>query len=137
LEGHRRCLQISSHAPLPTVSTWISGQELQEAWRMQDLINLLKCQCHAFKARVLVRPEAPSVLDQPARPTRAAAARLGVEGVVGLRIGKAWRSRSRRSNDSSARSLNWKTAERTVCWPPVDSRTGPAGLQSRRGGGAA
>ena len=41
-----------------------------------------------FKARVLVSLR-PSVLDPAGEATRAAAQRLGVEGVMRLRIGKA------------------------------------------------
>lgn len=41
-----------------------------------------------FQARVLVSLR-PSVLDPAGEATRAAAARLGVEGVTRLRIGKA------------------------------------------------
>ena len=41
-----------------------------------------------FKARVLVRLR-PSVLDPAGEATRSAAARLGVDGVSKLRIGKA------------------------------------------------
>ena len=41
-----------------------------------------------FKARVLVSLR-PSVLDPAGEATRAAAQRLGVEGVLRLRIGKA------------------------------------------------
>ncbi len=41
-----------------------------------------------YKARVLVRLR-PSVLDPAGEATRGAAARLGVEGISKLRIGKA------------------------------------------------
>lgn len=54
----------------------------------QDLTKLTLALVPLFQARVLVSLR-PSVLDPAGEATRAAAARLGVEGIRRLRIGKA------------------------------------------------
>jgi phosphoribosylformylglycinamidine synthase len=66
---------------LPIAPAW-----LQPA--CQDLTIALEVRCPVYSARVLVSLR-PSVLDPAGEATRAAASRLGVEGVSKLRIGKA------------------------------------------------
>ncbi|NQV09615.1 MAG: phosphoribosylformylglycinamidine synthase subunit PurS [Cyanobacteria bacterium] len=72
-----------------------------------------------FQARVLVSLR-PSVLDPAGEATRAAAARLGVEGVVGLRIGKAVEIEIEAIDASSAQSKLELLSERLLANPVIE-----------------
>ncbi|APD48975.1 phosphoribosylformylglycinamidine synthase subunit PurS [Synechococcus sp. CS-602] len=87
-----------------------------------------------FQARVLVSLR-PSVLDPAGEATRAAAARLGVEGVVGLRIGKAVEIEIEAIDASSARSQLELLSERLLANPVIEDWS--LELQSAEAGAAA
>lgn len=72
-----------------------------------------------FHARVLVSLR-PSVLDPAGEATRAAAARLGVEGVSRLRIGKAIELELEAPDRSTAQSRLELLSDRLLANPVIE-----------------
>lgn len=72
-----------------------------------------------FQARVLVTLR-PSVLDPAGEATRAAAARLGVEGLQSLRIGKAVELEIEAIDAVTARSQLELLSERLLANPVIE-----------------
>lgn len=75
-----------------------------------------------FSARVLVSLR-PSVLDPAGEATRAAAARLGVEGVSKLRIGKAVEVELEAADTNSARAQLELLSDRLLANPVIENWT--------------
>ena len=73
-----------------------------------------------FKARVLVSLR-PSVLDPAGEATRAAAQRLGVEGVTRLRIGKAIEVDLEAPNQAEAQVRLDLLADRLLANPVIEN----------------
>lgn len=75
-----------------------------------------------FSARVLVSLR-PSVLDPAGEATRAAAARLGVNGVQRLRIGKAVEVELEAADAASARAQLELLSDRLLANPVIENWT--------------
>jgi phosphoribosylformylglycinamidine synthase len=75
-----------------------------------------------YSARVLVSLR-PSVLDPAGEATRAAAARLGVDGVSRLRIGKAVEIELEAPDPSTARQRLELLSERLLANPVIENWT--------------
>jgi phosphoribosylformylglycinamidine synthase len=75
-----------------------------------------------FSARVLVSLR-PSVLDPAGEATRAAAARLGVDGVTKLRIGKAVELEIEAADVASARQQLELLSDRLLANPVIENWT--------------
>ncbi|MFL0778158.1 MAG: phosphoribosylformylglycinamidine synthase subunit PurS [Prochlorococcus sp.] len=75
-----------------------------------------------FKARVLVSLR-PSVLDPAGEAARAAASRLGVEGIDKLRIGKAINLEIVAPGESEARSRIELLSDRLLANPVIEDWT--------------
>ncbi len=75
-----------------------------------------------FSARVLVSLR-PSVLDPAGEATRAAAARLGVDGVSKLRIGKAVEVELDAPDEQSARAQLELLSDRLLSNPVIENWT--------------
>jgi phosphoribosylformylglycinamidine synthase len=75
-----------------------------------------------YSARVLVSLR-PSVLDPAGEATRAAAARLGVDGVSRLRIGKAVEIELEAPDSSTARQRLELLSERLLANPVIENWT--------------
>ncbi|MCX5957966.1 MAG: phosphoribosylformylglycinamidine synthase subunit PurS [Cyanobacteria bacterium] len=73
-----------------------------------------------FKARVLVSLR-PSVLDPAGEATRAAAQRLGVEGVTRLRIGKAIEVDLEAPNQAEAQARLDLLCDRLLANPVIEN----------------
>ena len=73
-----------------------------------------------FKARVLVSLR-PSVLDPAGEATRAAAQRLGVEGVTRLRIGKAIEVDLEAPNQAEAQARLDLLGDRLLANPVIEN----------------
>jgi phosphoribosylformylglycinamidine synthase len=73
-----------------------------------------------FSARVLVSLR-PSVLDPAGEATRAAAARLGVDGVSKLRIGKAVEVELDAPDEQSARAQLELLSDRLLANPVIEN----------------
>ncbi len=73
-----------------------------------------------FQARVLVSLR-PSVLDPAGEATRAATARLGVEGVTRLRIGKAVEVEIEAPDADTARSRLEVLSDRLLANPVIEN----------------
>ena len=84
-----------------------------------------------YSARVLVSLR-PSVLDPAGEATRAAAARLGVEGVTRLRIGKAVDVELEAPDAATARQQLELLSDRLLANPVIENCT----LELREGAGA-
>ena len=84
-----------------------------------------------YSARVLVSLR-PSVLDPAGEATRAAAARLGVEGVTRLRIGKAVDVELEAPDAATARQQLELLSDRLLANPVIENWT----LELREGAGA-
>ena len=72
-----------------------------------------------FQARVLVRLR-PSVLDPAGEAARGAAARLGVEGISKLRIGKAVELEIEAADAAEARSRVELLSDRLFATPVIE-----------------
>ncbi len=81
--------------------------------------NPRAAQVPRFSARVLVSLR-PSVLDPAGEATRAAAARLGVEGVTRLRIGKAVEVELEAPDAASARERLELLSDRLFANPVIE-----------------
>jgi len=79
-------------------------------------------QVPVYSARVLVSLR-PSVLDPAGEATRAAAARLGVDGVSRLRIGKAVEVELEAPDEASARSQLELLSDRLLANPVIENWT--------------
>ena len=86
-----------------------------------------------YSARVLVSLR-PSVLDPAGEATRAAAARLGVEGVSRLRIGKAVEVELEATDAATARQQLELLSDRLLANPVIENWT--LELQDDAGAGA-
>ena len=75
-----------------------------------------------FQARVLVRLR-PSVLDPAGEAARGAAARLGVEGISKLRIGKAVEMELEAPNEEEARRRLELLSDRLLANPVIEDWT--------------
>jgi phosphoribosylformylglycinamidine synthase len=75
-----------------------------------------------FQARVLVSLR-PSVLDPAGEATRAAAGRLGIEGVRRLRIGKAVELEIEAPDAGSARQRLEQLSDRLLANPVIEDWT--------------
>ena len=75
-----------------------------------------------YSARVLVSLR-PSVLDPAGEATRAAASRLGVDGVRRLRIGKAVEVELEAPDEASARSQLELLSDRLLANPVIENWT--------------
>jgi phosphoribosylformylglycinamidine synthase len=84
----------------------------------QDLINR-PLPVPLYQARVLVSLR-PSVLDPAGEATRAAAARLGIEGLKRLRIGKAIELELEAPDAQSARSSLELLSDRLLANPVIE-----------------
>ncbi|TWB88318.1 phosphoribosylformylglycinamidine synthase PurS subunit [Synechococcus sp. Ace-Pa] len=132
VEGHP---VVSSITAIPASHSFNldQRQELQER-AMARFNQSPELPVPRFQARVLVSLR-PSVLDPAGEATRAAAARLGVEGVVGLRIGKAVEIEIEAIDASSARSQLELLSERLLANPVIEDWS--LELQSAEAGAAA
>ena len=88
----------------------------------QDLTNPPAHQVPVFRARVQVSLR-PSVLDPAGEATRAAAARLGVEGIRRLRIGKAIELELEADTQEAARSQLELLSDRLLANPVIENWT--------------
>ena len=84
----------------------------------QDLINSL-LPVPLYQARVLVSLR-PSVLDPAGEATRAAAARLGIDGLKRLRIGKAIELELEAPDASTARQQLELLSDRLLANPVIE-----------------
>jgi len=75
-----------------------------------------------YSARVLVSLR-PSVLDPAGEATRAAAARLGVEGISRLRIGKAVEVELEAPDATTARQQLERLSDRLLANPVIENWT--------------
>ena len=75
-----------------------------------------------YQARVLVRLR-PSVLDPAGEATRGAAARLGVEGISKLRIGKAVELEVDAPDPTEARRRLELLSDRLLANPVIEDRS--------------
>jgi phosphoribosylformylglycinamidine synthase subunit PurS len=73
-----------------------------------------------FQARVLVSLR-PSVLDPAGEATRAAAQRLGVDGITQLRIGKAMEVELEAADLDAARSQIERLSDRLLANPVIEN----------------
>ena len=73
-----------------------------------------------FQARVLVYLR-PSVLDPAGEATRAAAQRLGVDGITQLRIGKAMEVELEAADLDAARSQIERLSDRLLANPVIEN----------------
>jgi phosphoribosylformylglycinamidine synthase len=73
-----------------------------------------------YQARVLVNLR-PSVLDPAGEATRAAAARLGVDGVTRLRIGKAVELELQAPDEAEARRRLELLSDRLLANPVIEN----------------
>ena len=85
-------------------------------WRVADLLLAL------FRARVQVSLR-PSVLDPAGEATRAAAARLGVDGIQRLRIGKAIEVELEAPDRAVAQQRMERLSDRLLANPVIEDWT--------------
>lgn len=135
VEGHPVVSTITAIPGIPASHTFNLDQRRElQVGAMARFNQSPELPVPRFQARVLVSLR-PSVLDPAGEATRAAAARLGVEGVVGLRIGKAVEIEIEAIDASSAQSKLELLSERLLANPVIEDWS--LELQSADAGAAA
>ena len=107
-----------------TLSDYLHRDHAQGEWAagLPRFNNPRGAQVPLFSARVLVSLR-PSVLDPAGEATRAAAARLGVDGVSKLRIGKAVEVELEAPDAQTARAQLELLSDRLLANPVIENWT--------------